>query len=480
MNRSTTLYWENEQDSPDNIEGLIFNVSMSARIQTGYTDTILHSACTNGQLDIVRFYVDKSRYLNEQNGYLNTALHCATLRGHLEVISLLLKKDPELDLQNVEGETVLHLAITNDLLDAAMMYLDKGCDIGKQNKYGDTPLHVAVGKKMTNIIKMLIDKGADMAIKNNHGNTPLHSCINYVADADTVRLLLQSSSGYDEDLSESQTRVIDLQNTNGDTMLHCAAKHCNPDIVRMILKYTKTRAQNVKGDTPLHCAVKLPNLETVKILIEEVKDLLKVENNFGNTPLHCAAERGDDDVVEYLIHVGAEVNTQNKIGDSALHCGIKNGKYETVRMLLAGNAGVLKHNSNGDSIIHCLVTSNAPDSEKIDVLKLLVSFKADINSQDGDCNTPLHLAIKTEKKRLAQMLISYKEIVYSIKDNNGDTVLHLIAANNYLDIIENIQATPDDLNAVNNDGDTALNVALNLGYGDVSMVFLKLSWNLEL
>ena len=79
---------------------------------------------------------------------------------------------------------------------------------------------------------------------------------------------------------------------------------------------------------------------------EEVRRLLSsgmldVDCEFGslmNTPLHEASLNGHTDIVQFLLHKGADPNKRNSYGKTPLHVASSNGHKGVVQLLLEGGA----------------------------------------------------------------------------------------------------------------------------------------------
>ena len=95
-------------------------------------------------------------------------------------------------------------------------------------------------------------------------------------------------------------------------------------------------------------------------------------------------------------------------------------------------------------------------SEKnLEIIKVLITAGVDVNAIDGDGDTPLQLAISTANK-----IQAVKVLIEAGANPTGS--LHEAAKNLYPDIVEVILKTGKvDVNAIDGDGDTALNKALN-------------------
>eukprot|EP00930_Biecheleria_cincta_P055295 TRINITY_DN41629_c0_g1_i1.p1 TRINITY_DN41629_c0_g1~~TRINITY_DN41629_c0_g1_i1.p1 ORF type:complete len:521 (+),score=126.14 TRINITY_DN41629_c0_g1_i1:219-1781(+) len=75
---------------------------------------------------------------------------------------------------------------------------------------------------------------------------------------------------------------------------------------------------------------------------------LDVEDHDGNTPLSEAACYGEAEIVEYLIEMGAHLNTRNCQGRTPLWRATYNGHEEVVKMLLEAGADPTIENNDGE------------------------------------------------------------------------------------------------------------------------------------
>ena len=92
------------------------------------------------------------------------------------------------------------------------------------------------------------------------------------------------------------------------------------------------------GLTPLHDAAAWGDLEAVISLIEGGADVNSVSSYDGLTPLMCAAAFGNLEVVQHLHEKGADLNRFAKRGDTALMMADLKGHDEVVSFLIAVGA----------------------------------------------------------------------------------------------------------------------------------------------
>jgi len=146
------------------------------------------------------------------------------------------------------------------------------------------------------------------------GSTLLHRMVT-VGELDNVKYLL------------SRGASIDIQDNEGNQPLHLAAIANYSHIIRCLLKSgARVNAKGVNGRTPVHLALRFP--ETLRALLGAHPNLSTSDND-GDTALH-AAVRGspkkrssNGDVIEKLLHRGANVNTLNHAGVTPFHMALE-------------------------------------------------------------------------------------------------------------------------------------------------------------
>ncbi|KAK3875811.1 hypothetical protein Pcinc_019344 [Petrolisthes cinctipes] len=146
---------------------------------------------------------------------------------------------------------------------------------------------------------------------------------------------------------------------------------------------------------------------------------------------------------------------------------VRDGNVGGVKAALVRGANVNEDTwSGGAGPLHL-----ASEKGYLDVMKLLLQHKADINmmsSRKGDHGgTALHLAAEKGHEGVMELLLGARADTESL-DNNGITPLHWAAYSGQLGSLEVLKSYKCDLHALDKEESTALHLAA--AHGDLEVV----------
>lgn len=109
-------------------------------------------------------------------------------------------------------------------------------------------------------------------------------------------------------------------------------------------------------------------------IIEEVRKLKNLEatDRYGRTALSNAACYERTAVVEFLLNLGADVNTADKMGYTPLHFAVQKGNTAIAEMLLKHGADISAKDAWGNNSI-----SQAKHTAPHELFELLLKYGAD-------------------------------------------------------------------------------------------------------
>mmetsp|Transcript_105655 Transcript_105655/g.264544 ORF Transcript_105655/g.264544 Transcript_105655/m.264544 type:complete len:269 (-) Transcript_105655:23-829(-) len=136
---------------------------------------LLHDACKEGKLDIVRSLLEESHVnpnSRDRKGW--TAVIRAAKSNSLGVLEYLIDMKADLEAQTKEGNSALHKAAKRGRTEAAHMLIKSGSDLNSKNKGGATPLMIcAMHRGADHIMRELLQAKADVNEKKDVGYTAL-------------------------------------------------------------------------------------------------------------------------------------------------------------------------------------------------------------------------------------------------------------------------------------------------------------------
>ena len=312
--------------------------------------------------------------VNKQGG--NTALHYAAREGHQEIVELLLEGGG-VDIDHVsggDGTSALLIATINGHFTLAMWLLDQGADPNLQSAPGATPLYVAVHLQWVpksfypqptaikqdqttylELMQALLEAGADPDVRLerhlwytsfNHnvlgvdtwGATPFWRAA-YGTDVDAMRLLIaygadpaiptlrppgreNTGNRAEEEEKEDEDKDKDKEDPSGLPAVPVGGQGVHPIHAASGVGYGLGLAGNAHRHAPNGWT------PSVKYLIEELGADVNMPDYNGFTPLHNAAARGDVELINYLIEMGADVSAVTRKGETT--ADMANGPVQRV------------------------------------------------------------------------------------------------------------------------------------------------------
>ena len=116
--------------------------------------------------------------------------------------------------------------------------------------------------------------------------------------------------------------LINEQESNGNTALHLSAMFNKPEVIRK-LGVCDPEIENKDGETALHVAARAGSVESVRTLLElfyvDRRANIDRRDELGFTALYRSAENGDRDKYELMLLFGADMGLTSESGPSILH-----------------------------------------------------------------------------------------------------------------------------------------------------------------
>ena len=247
-----------------------------------------------------------------------TPLLYAAREGHLEIAAMLVEAGADIEQADGNDDTPLLTAIITNHMAVAEYLLGKGAFVNARDWYGQTPLFAAVDVRNLDVSGPTRDNGVDRE-----------------AAMTVIRRLLEAGADPNARTTEyiPQRRFVDRLGSlawcdfTGQTPFLRAAYAGDVTTMRLLLEYgADPNIPTYSGTTPLMAAAGMnwtvsqtfdegPEhlLEAVKMAHELGNDINAV-NYMGMQAIHAAANRGSNDIIQYLVEQGAQLNLPDKVG----------------------------------------------------------------------------------------------------------------------------------------------------------------------
>ena len=288
--------------------------------------TALMYAAEAGQLEAARCLIAAGANVNltDRPGKPGrTALMYATAEKHAEIVRLLVAAGADVDMQDRKGDRALDLA--GDSLEIVRILLDAGADpyTPGAGRSSDSPIANAALTDRGNIVREMLQ------VKPRDGESAASAKVEvmghaaYNGDIELVKTLL--AEGIDANASER----------DDTTPLMWAAMLGNADLVQLLLDGgADPNLADGEGRTPFATAIDRGNLQAAKLLLAAGAAIVDLPESEGRTLLAIAADTGDEEIVAFVIELGADARKD----DTALGAAVDRNFPHIVRRLIEAGA----------------------------------------------------------------------------------------------------------------------------------------------
>lgn len=289
-----------------------------------------------------------------------------------------------------------------------------------RDAHGRTPLiHAArsPGPATAAIMRTLLRSGADIDWQDMFGRSALHETVlqrGRLVVSDGVHAAEAASSDHDSNVDVDETTSILL------FLLH---RDANPDL------------QDANGDTPLHYAARYAAISDARALLRAHASSTLLNRN-GHAPLHVAEIHAHNTTVVRFLALGMDVNIVTSTGATVLHFAIWEGRVAMALTLMRLGARVDACDIAGMTPLHVAAAATFPASTEI--LDELLRRGADVQAVDRHARTPLIQAVMVGNVRAVHTLLAARGGVAVVNkaDWLGRTALHHAAVGGSVLMVE--------------------------------------------
>lgn len=407
---------------------------------SSYDSTTLHEAVLNGDHSLVAAIIDSGMRLDSTDKYGDNALHLACRKAGDAVLHI--RNSEELvanfngiwysektmermreELEKSRKEGVEYYLTVKRLLDSGQF------DLEDKNDSGKTPLDIAIeyGAKWIGALLVGQDPETDEVAARIGGMDIFHAL--YHKDKEALEALLDSGA-------ELQTvcEHKDISDFNGNSPLACALIRNNVEAAERILqagadpnyRTPKERTAFAMWIEKNERTEKEPCLSVLQQMIRCGWQPEQPVDKEGNTALSFVCRHPDSEmgrtIINYLVSIGANVNARNQQGQTPI-MNLYGGRFWDGR--LPFYPGLPRNYPFGAR--YCR-------KEDAEVLKILLKAGAEMDSTDKWGNSVLHYIAASARSNAAksavEILFNFGRPDMEAVNNEGETAMDIAAKNN--------------------------------------------------
>lgn len=261
-------------------------------------------------------------------------------------------------------------------------------DVSAPMPDGATALHWAVDYDDAGTVDLLLKAGAKVDAPDRYGFTPVYYAVSNGNAAITQRLL---------DAGANPNGAGQA----GDSLLMIAARGNSVEILQALLeKGAKANAtDDLTHQTPLMWAVRANNVTAVKILLDRSADV-NAKTRVGKTPARRPPGAGGGSHGTGIVRGGwpeSGYQPESPGGMTPLLYASRDGRLEIARLLLDAKADVNQADVNAIAPLISAISNH-----HLDLARLLLERGADPNSADQWGRTPLWSAVEIRNRDMGR------------------------------------------------------------------------------
>jgi ankyrin repeat protein len=416
-------------------------------------ETIFHVACKAGNHDLIETLVKLGAEIYPESEKTSNLFYRLAAEGKLtvEMTKLLVNYNVNVDKVDANGVNSLHILSQGGDFENLEFLIRFGVDVNILNNQNRNALHYAVlTPSNANVINLLVASGVDINGKDINGATPLHLATK-IKNCENIELLIKRGAN------------VVAVNHRGRSALHFAVTvPSNADVITLLGgEGVDIDCRDATGFTPLHLAYKREMFDNVRALVTLGANVDAVDDK-QRSLLHRAALSSSAKATEFLIDEGTNVNARDISGITPLHLAYGQGNVDVVKILVDRGASIKSVTDENRNVLHYAVTS---DQWNKDEIKNLLEIGVEVNLQDAEGITPLHLAALHLGRENVKLLIEYGADV-NVKCNKKRSALHYAATAEYSnrEVIDLLTSRGIDVNAQDISGESALHLASDVGH----------------
>ena len=412
----------------------------------------------------------------------------------------------DVNRRNADGSTPLQWAVYNGDVAEVRRLLRAGANVSLANNYGATPMSLAAEVGNTDMLKVLLEAGANVESPNADGQTALLA-VARTGNVEAAKLLLDHGAAVDaKEKFGGQTPLMWAAARRHPAMMQLLiakgadvnAASIDRDYQRHVTAEGRPKSLDSGGLTPLLYAARENCMACVDVLLKAGADI-DLPDPDGVTPLQVALMNANWDLAKQLILAGADVNQWDIYGEGPLFTAVNQRQR-----IDGGRASIDPINqTTGLQIVELLLEKGADPNQQLffkpanargvlmtrgvtpliraaanadaEVVKLLLAKGADATIMTADRQTPIHAALagRAPEPVALELIRTFQKagtdvnvvaLIHHQEEVRGGTALHYAVRKRFKEAIKLLASMKIDMDAVDQDGLTALDYTQSRGF----------------
>jgi len=465
-----------EEGNEDVVQVLLQNCGADSELE--FVVSALKKACKFGHDAIVEqvFHFCRTGKAVPQSA-LDECLCLGAESGHAIIVQLLITHGATIMARGERESTPLIIAGRRGFDMTVMQLLQANADAdaavdAQHDNEGQNALHVAARYGHLSVVQCLLRSGK---FDVNARTSTLEPTSKWTRAID-----LAAREGHSAVIKELVANKADVNGPSGwweFSAMHHAASSGHASAVRTLLNANaEISSLDDEGFTPIAIAAASDQLEAVKVLLSHDADAdIPVRDRRNWTPLHYAALRGNDDMVRALLDSGASEDPVTKTEkETPLHFGAPYPKV--LKALLEYGANVNKQQADGSTALHIAARQGCVASAMV-----LIQMGIDIDLTDNETRSAAMVAAAAGETEVLTILLNHgadfsqliaSQLEPSLLSEQGTNWLFSAIRDNQPGRIQWLLDAGVNVNSVDADEESALLKAVRAGRTEVAEVLL--------
>ncbi|KAK4754499.1 hypothetical protein SAY87_002603 [Trapa incisa] len=220
--------------------------------------------------------------------------------------------------------------------------------------------------------------------------------------------------------------LMSVQNDAGETPLYVAADNNLEQMFSYLLRFCDVSIVKIRSKSDMdafHLAAVRGHLGIVKEMLGLWPELCKSCDSTNTSPLYSAAAKDHLAVVNAILDADpSSIRIVRKNGKTALHTVARYGNLQIVRVLIERDPGIIQiKDKKGQTALHMAVKGLNPTI----VEEILEADHSILNERDKKGNTAVHIATRKCRAENVRLLLSYTSLDVNVINNNRETAMDL-------------------------------------------------------